>query len=112
MTGEWHSSATCLAPPLHDARNCFFVSRPAQFVGKSCAGRVIPLLQLTPRSQQIDGHKDVAAIKEPTPQPGHAVSPYAMPRGGNVEPNGRALAGAKTRPDASGRYACSRPLIG
>ncbi len=28
-----------LAPPLHDARNCFFVSRPAQLVGKSCAGR-------------------------------------------------------------------------
>jgi hypothetical protein len=27
-----------LAPPFHDARNCFFVSRPAQFVGKSCAG--------------------------------------------------------------------------
>ena len=42
-------------------------------------------------------HQDVAIIKKPTPQPGHAINLRAKQCGGNSEPNGRALAGAKGR---------------
>jgi len=35
-------------------------------------------------------HENVAVIKEPAPQPGHAVNQRAMLCGGNSEANGRA----------------------
>jgi hypothetical protein len=43
------------------------------------------------------GHENVAVIKEPTPQPGPTINLRAMPCGGKIEPNQRALAGAKSR---------------
>jgi hypothetical protein len=43
------------------------------------------------------GHKDVAVIKEPTPQPGHTINLRGMPCGGNSGPNWRALASSKSR---------------
>jgi hypothetical protein len=42
-------------------------------------------------------HENVAVIKGRTTQPGHAVNLHMMPRGGNSEPNRRALARAKRR---------------
>jgi len=42
------------------------------------------------------GHENVAVIKEPTPQPGHAINLRGTPRGGNSEPSLRALAGEKS----------------
>jgi hypothetical protein len=43
-----------------------------------------------------NGEEDVAIIKEPTPQPGHAMKPRETPCEGNSEPNRRALASAKS----------------
>ena len=57
-------------------------------------------------SQAIQSHEYVAIAKGRKPQSGHAINLRAMPYGGNSEPNRRARAGAKSRPDASGRYAC------
>jgi len=39
------------------------------------------------------GDEDVVVIKEPAPQPGHAVNLRATPRGGNSEPYWRARKG-------------------
>ncbi len=37
--------------------------------------------------QPTPAHEDVAVIKEPAPQPGHAINLHAMERGGNSEPH-------------------------
>ena len=42
------------------------------------------------------GHEDVAVKTESTLQPGHAVNLHVMRCGGNIESDGRALAGAKS----------------
>jgi hypothetical protein len=37
------------------------------------AGHVIPFLPLAPRSRRTHGHENLAVIREPMPQPGHAI---------------------------------------
>ena len=51
------------------------------------------------------GHEDVAAIKERTPQPGHAINLHALPCGGNNEPNRRALRAGKAADLTPWRFA-------